>query len=280
MAILHPMPDDSAVMQPTSVRDVELLRAHFVRHSFERHSHEAWSLGATLAGNQTFRCRGTTSTSRRGNLIVFRPDEAHDGHGEDESGFEYAMLYLPDALVDGWLRESGRSNRLPVFREALIHDPACAAALLRAADALTESTESLRAESLLCGVVIDLFSRHASHVPRPSFERPTAKWLERVRDCLEADYARNLTVDDLARIAHVSRVHLTRAFTDAFGVPPHVHLNAVRLRAAKAMLASGTPIADVAASVGFSDQSHLNRRFRGSFGMTPATWLRQMHGRR
>ena len=278
MAPLHPMPDDAAVMQATAVPGVELLRAHFVRHAFERHSHESWSLGATLAGHQTFRCRGATSTSRRGNLIVFRPDEAHDGHGEDESGFEYAMLYLPPALVDGWLRESGGSNGLPLFRAALIHDPTCAAALLRAADALTERTESLRAESLLCGTVIDIFARHASHAPRPSFERPTAAWLGRVRDCLEADYARNLTVDDLARVAHVSRVHLTRAFTDAFGVPPHVHLNSVRLRAAKSLLASGASIADVAASVGFSDQSHLTRRFRGSFGMTPATWLRQMHG--
>lgn len=263
-------------MQATPVSGVELLRAHFVRHTFERHSHEGWCLGVTLAGNQTFRCRGATTTSHHGDLIVFRPDEAHDGHGEDASGFRYAMLYLPESLIDSWLKQSGAQSQHVLFHSALIHDPAGSGALMRSVRALTQDTESLRGESLLCESVLDVFARHAGHAPKTVHEQSSAKWLAAVREYLDTHYAENVTVDDLAHVAQVSRVHLTRAFSQVFGVPPHVQLNSRRLQAAKGLLARGVPMADVAARVGFSDQSHLVRRFKGSFGVTPGAWQRQM----
>ena len=37
---------------------VELLHAHFVRHVYERHSHEGYAIGVTEAGVQAFHCRG------------------------------------------------------------------------------------------------------------------------------------------------------------------------------------------------------------------------------
>lgn len=263
-------------MSSTPVAGVELLQAHFVEHSFERHSHEEWSIGVTFAGKQTFRCRGTTTTSRSGNLIVFRPDEMHDGHGEDDDGFRYAMLYLPAPRVDEWLSESGTSRRCPAFRQALINDLESARLLASAVGALTHANEALMGETALCQATLRIFSRHGNHLPSAVRERPSAAWLARVRDHLNAHYAENVTVDDLARVAQVSRVHLTRAYTQVFGVPPHVYLNSLRLRSAKSLIRLGTPISQVATSVGFADQSHLTRRFKGSFGITPDAWFKQI----
>lgn len=53
-----------------------------------------------------------------------------------------------------------------------------------------------------------------------------------------------------------------------------VHL---RLAEAKRRLGAGVPIAAVAADLGFADQSHLHRRFKGAFGMTPGEWRRMHH---
>jgi AraC-like DNA-binding protein len=43
----------------------------------------------------------------------------------------------------------------------------------------------------------------------------------------------------------------------------------LRLAEAKRRLAVGHPPATVAASLGFADQSHLTKRFKGAFGITP-----------
>ncbi|HEY0805471.1 MAG TPA: helix-turn-helix transcriptional regulator, partial [Pseudonocardiaceae bacterium] len=65
-----------------------------------------------------------------------------------------------------------------------------------------------------------------------------------------------------------------RAFMAEFGLAPGDYQRQVRLRAARRMLAAGRAPADVAAEVGFTDQSHLTRWFVRYYGISPATYRR------
>jgi len=265
---------DWVEMRATAIDGVRVLRAHFVEHKFDRHSHEGWSIGVTFDGRQTFRSRGVTKTSRRGNVVVLHPDEAHDGHGEDAEGFRYAIFYIPETVVSSWLREAGGHAGRGLFREATLPDAASAEALARAVRACLQGGESLRGATLLSSAVLCLFERHAQHRPHELVRGSSPPWLARVREYLEANYAEDVRVEALACVAGVSRVHLTRAFVRAYGLPPHEMLNGIRLRAAERLLLRGVPIALAAVDTGFTDQSHLTRRFKGSLGITPAKWLR------
>ena len=267
-----PLRKDWSVMHPSAIEGVDVLHAHFFEHRFDRHSHETWSFGVTHDGHQTFNCRGTTATSTRGKVIVFRPDDAHDGHAGDDRGFNYTMVYVPDRLVEQWLREAGRPARSD-FRRALLDDPFGAGVLALSAETLGQRQEALRAQALLSGTVIGLFERHAG-ARTVGCQIGSGGWLKTVQDYLESHFDSDLKVDELVAIAGVSRVHLTRSFARQFGVPPHVYLNNVRLRQAKRLLKDGHSIAQAATCAGFADQSHFTRRFKGSFGLTPKAWLR------
>ena len=75
-----------------------------------------------------------------------------------------------------------------------------------------------------------------------------------------------------AEAAHCTRYHLARVFKRSMGVPPHSYLIQVRVRSAHALLSMGTgqeSLAELAAASGFSDQSHLTRRFKRVLGITP-----------
>ena len=67
---------------------------------------------------------------------------------------------------------------------------------------------------------------------------------------------------------------LARAFTGAFGIPPHRYVIGRRLDAARDRILRGQPLAEVAAEVGFVDQAHLTRRFRQFLGTTPGRFGR------
>ena len=270
---MNSMAPDQARMHATPVAGVTLMHAHFVRHAFDRHSHETYSIGVTQAGVQSFRCRGSALASVPGSIMAFLPDEPHDGHAGVAQGFAYRMLYLDTDVVTEWLQGA------PAFREPLIEDAQAAARLTRAMDALLQPGEALRAHALLSESVIDLGARHARGGGAGDHRRGTPAWITRVRDLIEAHHAQDLTVETLAEVAGVSRVHVTRAFGARYGLPPHLYLNAARLRHARRLLLEGDSLADAAAAAGFADQSHFTRRFKGSFGMTPGAWLQAVLSR-
>jgi transcriptional regulator, AraC family len=79
----------------------------------------------------------------------------------------------------------------------------------------------------------------------------------------------------LSRLAGIDRFKLTRQFKQAFGQSPHAYLVRLRLRSARVLLAQGIEPVQVAAQVGFADQSHLGRWFQRAYRMTPASYQRQ-----
>ncbi len=88
----------------------------------------------------------------------------------------------------------------------------------------------------------------------------------------------HLSIADVARAAGVHPVHLARVFRHAWGCSPGELLRWRRAdRAADLLAGTATPIAEVAAMVGFVDQSHLNRAFRALYGLTPSAFRRARH---
>lgn len=68
---------------------------------------------------------------------------------------------------------------------------------------------------------------------------------------------------------------LLRAFRETYGMPPHAWLTDARVREARRLLDSGVAPADAALSVGFTDQSHLNRHFTRIVGVPPGAYQRE-----
>ncbi len=269
---------DWARFQPGAVEGVTLMKAHFTDHAFERHSHETWSIGVTASGVQTFNCRGALHASLRGDVIMFNPDEAHDGQRGTQEGFGYAMLYVSQQAMDD-CRDGDAGIRAPVyFSSPVVRDAQMGNRLSQAIAASGQPQESLRAQELTRGALLQLLRRHGETRAGGDARAAGRVRMARVRDYLCAHYGQDVSVDALAREAGLSRAHLTRAFSMQFGVPPHVYLNAVRIHRAQEAMKAGTPLAQVAAACGFADQSHFSRRFKGSVGLAPGAWLRQMGG--
>jgi AraC-like DNA-binding protein len=272
-----PAASDWVQYRPAGAAGVTLMRAHFTEHAFERHSHPEYGIGLTGSGVQTFNCRGTTQTSVPGDVILLNPDQAHDGLPGQAGGYGYCMLYVEAEVLPGILQRAAGIQGSRHFRAPVVHDPQAAAALQRAILATGQPQESMRGEVLLMEAFVQLLLRHGESpttVPPPV--HAGLKRLQRVRDHIRANADRDLSIGELAREAGVSRVYLSRAFARHFGVPPHLYLNAVRIARARTLLLQGGALAEVAAAVGFADQSHFTRRFKGATGLSPGAWLRQM----
>ena len=269
-------PQDWVRFRPGALAGVTQMNAHFTEHTFERHSHETYSIGVTASGVQTFHCGGTLHASLRGDVILFNPDEPHDGQRGTQEGFGYSMLYVSQQVVDECRDKEAGLDMAAYFCQPVVRDAAMGHALARAIGAAGQAQESLRAEELTRDVLVRLLQRYGERRSGDEARSAGSIRMTRIRDYLRSRFNEDITVEVLAREAGLSRVHLTRAFARQFGVPPHIYLNAVRIERAQAGMLAGLGLAEVAAACGFADQSHFSRRFKGSVGLSPGAWLRQM----
>jgi len=89
---------------------------------------------------------------------------------------------------------------------------------------------------------------------------------------IQANFAEDIGLADIAGAARVSSYHLSRLFKQVTGMTPHQYLIEVRVNNARALLSAGAgkgSLADIADAVGFADQSHLTRHVKRLLGVTP-----------
>jgi AraC-like DNA-binding protein len=105
-----------------------------------------------------------------------------------------------------------------------------------------------------------------------------AAWqVVRVRAHIDSNLHRTIHVRALSAVARRSPAHFSRKFKLAVGESPHAYVVRRRLeRACHLMMTSAEPLSEIALSVGFTDQAHLCRLFRQTFGQSPASWRRDL----
>jgi AraC family transcriptional regulator len=97
--------------------------------------------------------------------------------------------------------------------------------------------------------------------------------LSRAADYLYTHHDRNLSLDELAGVACLSKFHFLRLFKIAFGRSPHQFLIGIRLEKARQLLGSSPlPIADLALRVGFPDPSSFSRAFYQAHRVYPTAY--------
>src|SRR6187401_170088 len=87
---------------------------------------------------------------------------------------------------------------------------------------------------------------------------------------IESHLADQLSLDDIAGVAGISRFHLVRAFAAATGLSVMRYVRARRLSEAARALANGAPdILTLALEADYGSHEAFTRAFRDQFGTTP-----------
>jgi transcriptional regulator GlxA family with amidase domain len=96
---------------------------------------------------------------------------------------------------------------------------------------------------------------------------------------IEKHYRRDISIERLARLAHMSPRNFIRRFKGATGRLPGSYLQAVRVAVAKEMLEGGArSVQAVSTAVGYADQAFFREVFRRGTGMTPTGYRQAFAG--
>ena len=97
--------------------------------------------------------------------------------------------------------------------------------------------------------------------------------LRRARDVADRDFARRITLDEMARAANLSKFHFARAFAAAYSETPRTYLSRRRIERAKDLLrAANLTVTEVCMLVGYESLGSFSSRFRELVGCTPTEY--------
>jgi len=265
---------DWIAVAPDLASDTGVLRieARFAGHGYDPHRHDTYSLGYTLQGVQSFAYRGARQNSIPGQSIVLHPDEMHDGHAGDETGFHYRMLYIEPRLIQAAL--GNRASSLPFVRDAVSGSSQIRNSIMSFLDDLTRPLESLEIDQLVLNVADDLLhldpsARSKSNVLNTSVSERAVK---NARELIDAEATRGVNSSDLEMCTGLERYEICRLFRRYLGTSPHRYQTFRRLTNAREKIEAGFSLLDIAQDCGFSDQSHMTRVFKKTFGVTPGRY--------
>lgn len=93
---------------------------------------------------------------------------------------------------------------------------------------------------------------------------------------IEANYAKGVTLDDLARQFGISYSYLSQMFKKTIGLSFAEHLSNIRFRQACDLLCStDMPVTDISEAVGYNDYHYFCNAFKKRYSMTPTQYRNQ-----
>jgi AraC-like DNA-binding protein len=92
---------------------------------------------------------------------------------------------------------------------------------------------------------------------------------------IDARYADNIDLGNIADEAYFSKFHFIRQFKNIYRKTPHQYLIFVRIEKAMELLKTGVPVSEVCYAVGFESLSSFSALFKRIVGITPSTYLGQ-----
>lgn len=265
--------DSTKIWRVLELGGMEMLHSTDTDPAHPRHMHATFTIGVVDQGTVVNQSRGETSYLLADSVYAFNPGEVHSGSAADALRVNHRTFYPGEDAVTALANDIGLKGT-PTFRQMMLDDPHSVNGLRNLHQLLETSESLLERQSAVVQVFGDLLRHHTLLLPsgQPRGREPQA--VREVRAYLDSHYREDISLDRLASLVTLNRSYLIRVFRRAVGMPPYSYLIFRRIEEAKWLLRSGTPLAQAALEVGFSDQSHLNLHFTRLMNVTPGRYAK------
>ena len=243
-----------------------------------KHSHDEYQLGLSFNCQGEYYYRGSYNPIPVGSLSIIHSGEVHSPSQRTSlpTPATFLMMHVDPNLFKTIASEiASKEVTFPFFPQVSIRDRQIIGLFQNLSFPRNEKITKLERDSLLLDLFSSLIIRHAQERPSIKLLRKVKPAIARVRDFLQCHYANNLSLEELANIAGLSRYYLSRSFSREMGISLSAYQMQIRIDRAKKLLVQGKPIAIIASETGFYDQSHFASHFKRLVGTTPGNYKQE-----
>lgn len=258
--------------KPAPHRPDDFLAAALPGGLNRMHVHEEWQFAVVERHGSATLGALPPSPMSASEILVIAPGDVHAEASQAGEGAHWHLLFVTEDAVSALgMRERPGAGNPPTLRSGLITDG-------RAADglrALLDQSAAGQVRDDFCPRIAawlgDLFVTHAA----PGTVAGEPHHVKTARQFLRERVAESVTLPATAAAAGITPWYLARSFSRVVGLPPISYHLQLRLARARRLLSEGRTVTAAAYDCGFADQSHLGRRFKETYQLTPGAFQTQ-----
>lgn len=238
------------------------------------HTHYFTELFFVRKGKGYFQMDSETFDVQTDDLILISPNIAHTEHSSSSEPLEYIVLGVegltfthPDGSPMTYGRVNCRNDHSSIrfYLDIMVREMQ-----------QNKDYRDLLCQNLLNVILIYLLRHEKLQITiTPQFK--ASKEISAVKEYIDQYFKTFLNLDILADAAHLNKYYMVHHFTQTYGISPIHYLLQKRLEESKFLLRSTDySISQIAEITGFSSISYFSQRFKGSIGMTPQQYRKQL----
>lgn len=246
--------------------EILALSASMTDFTYKKHCHEEYALGVTLRGIQQYHLAGSLHSSHPGGVMLFNPEQYHDGNSYDREGIDYVMLYIKPAMFAEIL---GKQELR--FTSPIVYDRELAQSIYSLNQAVQNG-----ADSALCSELLLQLAHLAAHTEIGAAMRTDNAFVQQAKEMMYYSLGQVLKLDHISQELGLSKYQFIREFKSHTGISPYQFFLNCKVEHARQSIEKTKDVYSAVAECGFTDLTHLNRHFKSVFGLTAYEYMSQL----
>jgi AraC-like DNA-binding protein len=243
------------------------------RQSFIAHAHDVATVIVVTEGGVLIEIDENEHEVRAGQLVVIGAHQVHAARPIDGSGWKMRSLHLPPNMLVPERSNPDLVHQTFAFGRPVHRAASRVAPLFVGMHECSQTNSGLSEQLDRQQAFLDCLCRNLlAFEPRVIQRAAPDVVLERAKCLIGKAAFNNTLIDYIAEELGMSTFSLNRLFRKNIGLSPHEWRMQVRAAEAAKLLASCVPLVEIAATCGFTDQSHMGRIFKKVFGVTPGQY--------
>lgn len=247
------------------------------------HYHDAYEVYFQIAGKRYLFFDNICHVFEAGDVAIVKPFDIHYGESQDSEFYERYVINFKEALFSKILSEEEQYLLGKKIHSCVIHLTDEKINKLKIYIATIEEyshKSGFLSEKLLASAVLQMVMYLISFTEQNlKLEKAMMLPIVEVLKYIDRNYQEVITLDKMAKIAHMSKYHFCRTFRSVTGETAVHYLKTVRLTRAHNLLIHTTEQLDeIARKSGFTSYVNLARAFKSVYGMSPRGF-RKIYGK-
>lgn len=244
-------------------------------HSFGPAVRDHYLIHYIVNGKGEFHCSGKTFSLSAGDGFLITPYTSTYYCADVADPWDYYWIGFTGTDAPELLRSCGLSRDNPVFHYSI--EPPLES-YIKPILGVSGKSKSLDL-AMLGNLYLFLSGLMANKEAAGSTDYTSSDYelhIKRAVQFINENYYRDFTVEQLADFTGVNRSHLYRIFKATMGMSVQQYILEFRLAKARNLVCNtNLPFNEIAASCGFSDQSHFSRTFKTYYGESPMNYKKK-----